>query len=144
VSALYSRDILRLAVASADFPPLSRPDARVEQRAPLCGSRIVMDVRLGTDGRVNATGFELHACAIGQAAAALFARHAPGRAVSELGAAARALGRWLEDAAAPLPDWPDIEALAAVRNFPARRGAALLAFAAAAEAAVQANRARVA
>jgi NifU-like protein involved in Fe-S cluster formation len=135
VSGLYSRDILRLAVASADFPPLTSPDARVERRSPLCGSRITLDLRLRDDDSVGAIGFAMHACAIGQAAAALLAQHAHSRTAADLGVAAHALGRWLDDPAAAMPDWPDIAMLAGVRAFPARRGAALLAFDAAAEAA---------
>jgi NifU-like protein involved in Fe-S cluster formation len=141
MSALYSPAILRLALACADFPPLKVADASVERRAPLCGSRITLDMRRGADGRVKAVGFAVHACAIGQAAAALLAREVPGRSGTDLSQVARALARWLEDAAAPMPDWPGIEALNPVRALPARRGAALLPFEAAADAAMQAARA---
>jgi NifU-like protein involved in Fe-S cluster formation len=134
VSGLYTRDILRLAVASADFPPLSQHDARVNRRAPLCGSEIVLDLRLDAGGRIAAIGFTVHACAIGQAAAVLLARHAAGRDAAALAAVHGALARWLDDVAAAQPDWPDIAMLAGVRAFPARRGAALLPFAAAAAA----------
>ena len=140
MSALYTPDILRLALACADFPPIAAADARVERRAPLCGSRIALDMRMGGDGRIKAIGFAVHACAIGQAAAALLAREVSGRSGAGLSQAAQVLARWLEDAAAPMPDWPGIAALAPVRALPARRGAALLPFEAAADAAVQAAR----
>lgn len=140
MSALYTPAILRLALACADFPPLINANARVERRAPLCGSRIALDMRMDADGRVKAVGFAVHACAIGQAAAALLAREVSERSGADLARVAQALARWLENAAAPMPDWPGIAALAPVRALPARRGAALLPFEAAAAAAVEAAR----
>jgi NifU-like protein involved in Fe-S cluster formation len=140
MSALYSPAILRLAVAAADFPPLANADARVERRAPLCGSQISMDVRMRDDHHVASVGFKLHACAIGQASAALLAQEIQGRSASDLAQTAHALARWLDDPAAPIPDWPGIAALAPVRALPARRGAALLPFEAAAQAAADAVR----
>lgn len=141
MSGLYSPTILRLAIASADFPPLTVHDVRIERRAPLCGSRITLDMRMDEEGRVAAIGFALNACAIGQAAAALLAREATGRNAADLDHEAAALARWLDDAAAPMPDWPGIAALTPVRALPARRGAALLPFEAATAAALEAQRA---
>ncbi len=137
MTVLYTPAILRLALAAADFPPLAAADARVERRALLCGSRIALDLRMNGKGQVIAVGFSLHACAIGQAAAALLAREISGRDAADLVATAHALTRWLDDPAAPPPDWPGIIALEPVRALPARRGAALLPFEAAAAAAVE-------
>jgi NifU-like protein involved in Fe-S cluster formation len=144
MSTLYSPAILRLALACADFPLLSEPDARVERRAPLCGSRITLDLRIDARGQTRAVGFAINACAVGQAAAALLAREVSGRSAEELAAISHALARWLDDPAAAMPDWPGIDALAPVRALPARRGAALLPFEAAAAAAADASRARAA
>jgi NifU-like protein involved in Fe-S cluster formation len=128
VSALYSRDILRLAVAVGDFPPLLQPAVRVERRALLCGSHIVLDARFCPDGALMGVGFAVHACAIGQASSVLLARGVAGQIAAELAEVTRSIARWLDDASAPLPGWPDIALLAGVRQFPARRGAALLPF----------------
>ena len=43
-SALYSRDVLRLAASIPHQARLVHPQASSEKRAPLCGSRIVVDV----------------------------------------------------------------------------------------------------
>jgi NifU-like protein involved in Fe-S cluster formation len=132
---LYSLDILRLATESAMFPPLEDATVTAERRAPTCGSRITVDVRLDADGRIAAYGHEVRACALGQAAATLLARHVVGRSPVELAATRDDLSRWLADADAPLPEWPDIDQLSRARSYPARHGAIRLAFEAVADAA---------
>ncbi|QJQ32426.1 iron-sulfur cluster assembly scaffold protein [Sphingomonas lacunae] len=134
-SALYTTKLLRLAVEAASHPRLSQPDASEEARAPLCGSRIALDLTVDDQGRVSAIGFDVNACAVGQASAAILADVARGRSVEELRAAADSLTLWLNDRAAPMPDWPRLVELAEARAYPARHGAILLPWRAAATAA---------
>jgi NifU-like protein involved in Fe-S cluster formation len=134
MSALYSRAILRLAVASANWPLREDGAARIERRAPLCGSRIILQVTTDAEEQVTSIGFTVHACAVGQAAATLLARGIAGQQLGDVEAAARQLAAWLDDADAALPDWPDITELDGVRAYPARHGAALLPFLAAIDA----------
>lgn len=131
---LYTLDILRLAAATGDWPRLDAPDATVERRSVTCGSRITVDLAFDIDGRVAAYGHQVNACALGQAAATLFARNAVGRSPADIGAAAKAVTLWLADAEALAPDWPGIDALVAARAYPARHSAIRLAFEAAADA----------
>jgi NifU-like protein involved in Fe-S cluster formation len=138
-AALYTTDLLRLAVEAAHYPRLSNPHASEDARAPLCGSRIVLDVMLDDHARVSAIGLDVNACAVGQASAAILASHALGRSADELRAATDALALWLTDPAAPPPDWPRIEQLAAARSYAARHGAILLPFRAAVAAAERAT-----
>jgi NifU-like protein involved in Fe-S cluster formation len=135
VTALYSTDILRAAVACADFPLLTAPTLRLEGRTPVCGSRLVLDLMLDdmSDPIVQAVGLSVHACAVGQAAAALFARGVVGRSIGSLAATAAALETWLTQPGASAPDWPGIDLLEPVRAYPARHAALTLAFRLAAE-----------
>lgn len=130
---LYNREILALAVALADYPRLPAPLRRGERRAPLCGSRVLLDLDFGPDGCITRTGLTVEACALGQAAAALFARAAPGRGADELAVAHRALADWLGGQSDSAPDWPGIAVLTAARAYPARHAAILLPFALAAD-----------
>jgi NifU-like protein involved in Fe-S cluster formation len=77
--------------------------------------------------RIETIGLQVAACAVGQAAAAIFARHAVGTSPAEIAAAREAMARWLGEGGAP-PVWPGIAALAAARVYPARHGAILLAW----------------
>lgn len=137
-SVLYDRDLLRLALELTGFPLLETPDASADVRAPLCGSTMVVQVALDADGRVRNVGIKANACAVGQAAAAIFAMRARGQSAAELGAVHQAVKEWLQGSGSQ-PDWPGIAQIAAVRDFPARHGAALLAFRGGAEAAVRAE-----
>ena len=71
----------------------------MEKRAPVCGSRVIVDVVLDGDGRVAALGQEVKACAFGQASAALMGAHALGRTPEELADARDALAAWLAGSA---------------------------------------------
>jgi len=137
---LYTRAILRLAASIPHLGRLEAAQARVERRAPVCGSRVTVAVTLDEEGRVVALGQEVKACALGQASAALMGRHAIGRRSDELAAARDALADFFAGKRDDPGDWPGIEALAVARAYPARHGAILLPFEAAAEAAALADR----
>lgn len=124
---LYNRDILALAVATADHLP--NPDARYHAtaRAPLCGSRILLDLDADDAGRVTAIGMHVEACALGQAAATLLARHVTGRGLDEIRSARDAIAGWFAGSGST-PDWPGFALLAPARDYPARQGAILLPF----------------
>lgn len=126
-AALYNRDILALAVATADFLPLENAKHRVSARAPLCGSAIILDLDSDDAGRVTAVGLHVEACALGQASAALLARHAPGLGLAQIRAARDAMAQWFAGEG-DAPDWPGFDLLAPARDYPARHGAILLPF----------------
>ena len=137
---LYTRDILRLAAAIPHLGRLPEAAASVEKRAPVCGSRVVVDVALDGEGRLAALGQEVKACAFGQASAALMGTHAPGRTPAELAEARDALAAWLDGSSEDPGAWPGLEILAPARRLSARHGAILLPFQAVAEAAALAAR----
>ncbi|MGB3165150.1 MAG: iron-sulfur cluster assembly scaffold protein [Alteraurantiacibacter sp.] len=121
---LYTPAMLAAAVELANYPPL--PDAPLYgmSRSQTCGSTLAMDLAL--DGEAIADiGMTVHACAVGQASAAIFVRHAKGRSRTDIARMATALEDWLSRAA-PLPEWPDLSLIAPARAFPARHGAIML------------------
>lgn len=138
-TALYSRDILRLAASIPHHRRLDHPQASVEKHSPVCGSRIVVDVALDAEGRVVALGQEVKACALGQASAALMGGHAVGRSSGEIAVARDALAAFLKGESDDTGAWPGLAVFAEARRFPARHGAILLAFDAAAAATARAR-----
>ena len=136
-SPLYNQDILRLATSLSASGRLDHPDATSDRRSPTCGSRVIVDLCLDDSGRVSELGLDVKACALGQASAALLARHATGRTAAELIEAASSLRDFLSSAdEATAPDfWPGIAIFEAARAYPARHPSILLAFEAAGEAA---------
>jgi NifU-like protein involved in Fe-S cluster formation len=137
---LYNAEILRLATSIPHQARLADPQATVERRSPVCGSRVTVDVRLDAEGRVAALGQEVRACALGQASAALMAGHAIGHDAAELAAARDALTDFLAGERADPGDWPGLEIFGPARPHRARHPSIRLAFEAVAEAAEQASR----
>lgn len=125
---LYSPDILRLALSAALHPRLDAPHASGEAATPVCGSRIIVDLALDPGGRIAMVGMDVHACAVGQAAAGIFANGAAGRDRAEIAAARAASAEWLAGERRVPPDWPGMEALVAALAYPARHAAMLLPF----------------
>ena len=125
---LYTTEILRLAASLQEPHSLDREDGRAELRSPTCGSRISLAVQLDDDRRVERISMQVHACAFGQASAALVERHSRGRRHDEISEAMLALSRWLASEHDDDPHWPEVAALAPARPRRARHGAILLPF----------------
>src|SRR5690349_4653063 len=127
-SPLYTTEILRLAASLHDANALEREDGRAELRSPTCGSRIAMAVQLDDERRVERLWMKVHACAFGQASAALVNQHGVGRKHDEIAEALVIISRWLAQEQEETGDWPDIVALEPARPRKARHGAILLPF----------------
>ena len=131
---LYTERVLRLA---ADIPRAGRladPDGTAEKTAKLCGSHVVLDVKLSGD-RVIDFAQEVKACALGQAAAGVLGANIVGASVDEVRAGREALRAMLKQGgSAPEGRFADLRALAPVKDFPARHASTMLAFDAAVEA----------
>ncbi|MGZ0188860.1 MAG: iron-sulfur cluster assembly scaffold protein [Alphaproteobacteria bacterium] len=119
IRKLYSAKVMELA---NDIPlqiRLDAPDATVERRSPLCGSRITVDLKL--DGDIVAEyGHVVRACTLGQTAASVMARHVVGSDVETLRQVTNAMRALLKEG----KDLP----------YKSRHGSILLAFEAVEEA----------
>jgi NifU-like protein involved in Fe-S cluster formation len=124
----YTTQILRLAASLHEMRELDREDGRAELRSPTCGSRIAIAVQLDRDRRVQMLSQQVHACAFGQASAALVQQHAIGRAHDEVADALVTISRWLAEEQDEAGDWPGIAALEPARPRKGRHGAILLPF----------------
>ena len=125
---LYTTEILRLAASLSEPHALDREDGSAEVRSPTCGSRVHLTVQLDHDRRVERLSMQVHACAFGQASAALVERHSRGRTHDEVSEAMLALSHWLAREHDKVDGWPGIVALAPARDRKARHGAILLPF----------------
>lgn len=134
IDDLYSAKILGLVANMPRAGRLEAPDASAERVSKLCGSRIVVDVKL-EGGRVSDFAQDVQACALGQAAAAVLGAHVIGAGLSEIEAARDALRAMLK-AGGPPPQgrFSDLAVLQPVKDFPARHASTQLAFEAAAAA----------
>lgn len=125
VERLYTPELLALTLELAQWPAMENLPLHGEARAPTCGSTLALDLALDDAGRIETLGLRVRACAVGQAAAALFARQAKGQDLDALQGVHDRIEGWL-DGEAPLPDWPGLPMLEPARHYPARHGAILL------------------
>jgi NifU-like protein involved in Fe-S cluster formation len=125
---LYTTEILRLAASLREPHVLEREDGQAEIRSPTCGSRIHLTVQLDDDRRIERLSMQVHACAFGQASAALVERHSRGRTHADVSEAMLALSRWLASDDDDSSGWPGAAVLAPARSRKARHGAILLPF----------------
>jgi NifU-like protein involved in Fe-S cluster formation len=134
IDELYSAKLLKLAAELPRSGRLADPDASVEKVSKLCGSRVIVDVKVEA-GRVSDFAQEVKACALGQAAASVLGAHVLGADLAELEGTRDRFRAMLKDGGPP-PEgrFADLALLAPVKDYPARHTSTLLAFEAAAEA----------
>ena len=130
---LYTPEVLSAAVSLAGYPLTADLPLRGSARSASCGSRIELGLALDADGRIEKVGMASHACAIGQASAAVFAAAAKGMTGSQIINARDAMSLWLAGNGS-MPQWPGLELVALAVDYPGRHGAMMLAWNAACEA----------
>jgi NifU-like protein involved in Fe-S cluster formation len=136
---LYHNRVLELAADIPHVGQLEGAQGSSLKVSRVCGSTVQVDVTLDAEGRVAAIAVDPKACALGQAATSILARHAIGRTLAEVEAARDALKAMLKDGAEP-PDgvfW-ELRHLQPVKDYPPRHTSTMLAFDAAVEAIRQA------
>ena len=128
---LYHPRVLELAGEISRLGRLAAPMGSVTKVSRVCGSTVTVDLSL-KDGKVADLGMAVEACALGQAAAAILAKHAIGATTEEIVAARDGLRSMIKQGARP-PDgrfW-ELRHLEGVRDYPPRHTSTMLAFEAA-------------
>jgi NifU-like protein involved in Fe-S cluster formation len=136
---LYHPRVLELAADISRVGRLAAPQGSSTKVSRVCGSVVTVDVAL-KDGRVADLGMAVEACALGQASAAILAKHAVGATPEEIEQARDGLRAMLKEGAAP-PEgkfW-ELRHLEGVRDYPPRHTSTMLAFEAAVAAIEQAK-----
>ena len=128
VNELYNKAILTLAGNIERTGRLRDPDATVFLDSPLCGSRITVDLKM-QGNMVSDYAAEVKACALGQAASAIMAKHVVGQTAAQLREVAGAMRAMLKShAAPPSGEWSELEVLQPVADYKARHGSVMLPF----------------
>ncbi len=133
VRGLYTPEILATAMDLTAYPWNETFLLKGGARSRSCGSAIEIGIEIDHQGRISAIGLRPHACAVGQAAASIFAKNVVGLDRNDLRQVRQALALWLAGEGEK-PVWPEIDLLDPARAYPARHGAILLAWDAALDA----------
>lgn len=124
----YSRDVIALAASIPHLRRLEAPQASVRKVSRLCGSEVTLDMN-AADGRVREIGWDISACALGQASASILGQLIIGADRALLAEGADTLNALLKGI--PVPDNSPFIALRALEPasaYPARHGSIRLAF----------------
>jgi NifU-like protein involved in Fe-S cluster formation len=124
--ALYTREILRLAVSIPHQQRLDNPDGTAEVRSRTCGSKVTADVMVADSGALKELGFEISACALGQASAAILGAQAIGKSAADIKIVRTNLAAFLEGSIESPGEWPDMDKLMAAQDHKGRHAAILL------------------
>ncbi|WP_319533562.1 iron-sulfur cluster assembly scaffold protein [uncultured Cohaesibacter sp.] len=134
LDAIYNKKIMEFAGNIPRLERLAEPQASSKKHSKLCGSTVEVDLVM-EDGKVVDYGHAVNACALGQAASSVMARHvigSDGAELRQLRDDMRAM--LLENGEPPRGKWEDLKYLEPVRDYPARHTSTLLVFDAVVEA----------
>ena len=123
---IYNSKILEFAANISAIGRLDAPDATAKAHSKLCGSTVTVDVSVN-QGAVTAFAQDVKACALGQAAASIIAKHIIGASPDEVRLARIQMFKMLkENGAAPDGHFEDLKYLLPVRDYKARHASTLL------------------
>lgn len=122
---LYTPELLGLTLKLSQYPWDEALPLKGDARSRSCGSTLSVGLMIDPSGKIMRLGMRVQACAVGQAAAALFATSAMGRGLADIELTGQEMVAWLKGESQQ-PSWPGIEAIDAARSFPGRHGAMML------------------
>jgi NifU-like protein involved in Fe-S cluster formation len=123
---IYNSKILEFAANISAIGRLDAPQATAKAHSKLCGSTVTVDIAFD-QGVVSAFAQDVKACALGQAAASIVAKHVIGATPDEVRKARTQMFKMLkENGAEPDGRFSDLKYLAPVRDYKARHASTLL------------------
>jgi len=128
IDDVYNARIIEFAGNIPRIGRLAEPDASARAHSKLCGSTVIVDVKLDGDVVVD-FAHDVKACALGQASSSIMARAIIGATTEELRAVRQSMLRMLKDNGPP-PEgrFADLKYLEPVRDYRARHASTMLTF----------------
>lgn len=129
IGELYSDRILAAASSIPAARRLAGADASAKKVSRVCGSEVDVDLKMDGD-TVSDFGMEARACALGQAAASIVARHVVGASAAELYRLRDEMKAMLKEGGPPPSGerWADLAVLKPIRDYPQRHASTMLVF----------------
>lgn len=128
IDEIYNARILGFAGNIGRIGRLDAPDATATAHSKLCGSTVIVDIRMDGD-TVADFAHEVKACALGQASSSVMARNVVGATAAELRDVRETMLRMLkENGPPPEGRFEDLKYLEPVRDYKARHASTMLTF----------------
>ena len=129
---VYNSKILELAGNISRIGRLENPDASAKVHSKLCGSTVIVDLKVERDGDemvVVDFAHDVKACALGQAASAIMAKNVIGTKSNELNELRSNINAMLkENGSPPKGRFEECKYLEPVRDYKARHASTMLTF----------------
>ncbi|MCO5164497.1 MAG: iron-sulfur cluster assembly scaffold protein [Mesorhizobium sp.] len=128
IDDVYNAKILGFAGNIGRLGRLSDPDATAKAHSKLCGSTVVVDLKM-RDGVVTDFAHDVKACALGQASSSIMAQNVVGASAQELREVRETMLKMLkENGPPPGGRFADLRYLEPVRDYKARHASTMLTF----------------
>ena len=129
---VYNAKIIEYAGNIPHAGRLDAPDATAKAHSKLCGSTVIVDLKMEVrDGVLTVTEFahDVKACALGQASSSIMARNVIGATAAELKEVKKQAYAMLKDnGSAPEGRFAELKFIEPVREYKARHASTLLTF----------------
>lgn len=128
IDDVYNAKILGFAGNIGHIGRLDAPDATATAHSKLCGSAVIVDIKMDGDVIVD-FAHDVKACALGQASSSIMAQHVVGANASELREVREKMLKMLkENGTPPEGRFADLKYLEPVRDYKARHASTMLTF----------------
>ncbi len=126
IDDLYNSKILGFAGNIGRIGRLDAPDASAKAHSNLCGSTVVVDLKVDGD-KITDYAHDVKACALGQASSAIVAANIIGATVAEMKQTRLEMQKMLKEGGSP-PEgrFADLKYLQPVKDHKARHASTLL------------------
>ncbi|WP_375616643.1 MULTISPECIES: iron-sulfur cluster assembly scaffold protein [unclassified Bartonella] len=128
IDNIYNDKIIEYAAHISKIGRLNNPDATSRKHTHLCGSTIIVDLKVKND-IITDFAHEIHACLLGQASASLLASHIIGKTTQDLKMLREIIYQMLtQDGPSPQAPFEDFSCLQPIKDYKVRHAATLLPF----------------
>ncbi|WP_375608292.1 MULTISPECIES: iron-sulfur cluster assembly scaffold protein [unclassified Bartonella] len=128
IDNIYNDKIIEYAAHISKIGRLNNPDATSRKHTHLCGSTIIVDLKVKND-IITDFAHEIHACVLGQASASLLASHIIGKTTQDLKILREIIYQMLtQDGPSPQAPFEDFSCLQPIKDYKVRHAATLLPF----------------
>ncbi|MBX4335657.1 iron-sulfur cluster assembly scaffold protein [Bartonella raoultii] len=128
IDSIYNDKIFEYAAHISRIGRLNNPDATSKKYARLCGSTVIVDLKVENDIIID-FAHEVHACVLGQASASLLASHIIGQTTQNLKVLHKIIYYMLtKNGPPPQPPFAAFSCLQPIKDYKIRHDSTMLPF----------------
>ncbi|WP_026088129.1 iron-sulfur cluster assembly scaffold protein [Bartonella rattaustraliani] len=128
IDNIYNDKILQYAAHISRIGRLHNPDATSKKHARLCGSTVIVDLKVENDSVID-FAHEVHTCVLGQASASLLASHIIGQTTQSIKVLRETIYQMLtQNGTPPSTPFEAFSDLQPIKDYKTRHASTMLTF----------------